>query len=209
MPADCLEALRKVFDRLAVQRRLPARQPAQRLDLGLVGQVGDDRLVGFHPAQDVGPHQLAQRAVGIMRPLGQAFGIAGELFGVAQQTRVDEIEDRPQVAQVILDRRAGQRDPRPCLQRLRRFGLPGVRILDRLRLVQNDKPPICLREHRDTQQRAIACNCQIIVRRLFGGESLHLIRRHRRRMYDRSLQAGGEFFDLRCPVGQQRGGRHQ
>ena len=77
-----------------------------------------------------------------MGTLGQSFGIAGELFGVAQQTRVDEIEDRPQVAQVILDRRAGQRDPCPCLQRFRRFGLTGVRILDRLRLVQNDEPPI-------------------------------------------------------------------
>jgi hypothetical protein len=48
-----------------------------------------------------------------MRPLGQSFGIAGELFGVSQETRIDEIEDRPQVAQVVLDRRPGQRDPRP------------------------------------------------------------------------------------------------
>jgi len=46
-----------------------------------------------------------------MRTLGQSFGVAGELFGVAQETRVDEIENRPQVAQVILDRRPGQRDP--------------------------------------------------------------------------------------------------
>src|SRR5260370_12212531 len=41
------------------------------------------------------------------------------------------------------------------------------------------------------------------------GGSLPPVRWHRRRMHDRSLQAGGEFFDLRCPVGQQGGWRHQ
>ena len=136
-----LQALRQVLDGLAVQRRLPAAEAAQRLDLGLVGQIGDDRLVGLHPAQDVGPHQLAQRAVGVVGPLGQALGVAGELLGVAQQARIDEVEDRPQIAEVIFDRRSGQRDPRLGLQRLRRFGLPGVRVLDRLRLVQDDEAP--------------------------------------------------------------------
>jgi len=29
---------------------------------------------------------------------------------------------------VIFDRRAGQRDPRPCFQPLRRFGLMGMRV---------------------------------------------------------------------------------
>ena len=77
MPADCSRLLGQILDCLAVQCRLPARQPAERLDLGLVGQVGDDRLVGFHPAQDVRAHQFAQRAVGIMRPLGQALWYSG------------------------------------------------------------------------------------------------------------------------------------
>ncbi len=204
-----VEAPGKVLDGLAVQRRLPAGQPAQRLDLRLVGQVGDDRFVGFHASQDVGSHQLAKRTVWIVCPLGQPLRIARELPSIAQQARVQEIEDRPQVAQVILDRRSGQRDACPGFQRLCRAGLAGVRILDRLRLVQDDEPPVRLGEHRDAQQRAIAGDHQIMFRRPLDGECLHLIRRHCRRMHDHSLQAGGKFFDLRGPVPQQRGGRHQ
>ena len=56
-------ALGQVLHRLLVERRLLLRQAALGLHLGLVRQVGDDRLVGLHPPQDVGPHQLAQRAV--------------------------------------------------------------------------------------------------------------------------------------------------
>ncbi len=61
-----LQAFRQVLDGLGVQRGLPAAEAAQRLDLGLVGQIGDDRLVGLHPAQDVGPHQFPQRAVRVV-----------------------------------------------------------------------------------------------------------------------------------------------
>ena len=42
-----------------------------------------------------------------------------------------------------------------------------------------------------------------------GGEFADLLGRHRRRMHDRRLQVGRESLDLRRPVGQQRGGRHQ
>ena len=42
-----------------------------------------------------------------------------------------------------------------------------------------------------------------------GRELLDLVGRHRRGMHDRGVQAGGEFLDLRRPVGQQRGRRHQ
>ena len=50
-----------------VERRLLRLRWQKRLHLGLVRQVGDDVLVGLQPPQDVGPHQLAQRAVGVVR----------------------------------------------------------------------------------------------------------------------------------------------
>ena len=76
MPVGLLQARGEILDRLRVQRRLLAAEVAMRLDLGLVGQVGDDRLVGLHAPQDVGPHQLAQRPVRVVGPLGQALGVA-------------------------------------------------------------------------------------------------------------------------------------
>ena len=62
-----LELLGQLLDRLLVERGLLAAELAVRLDLGLVGQVGDDGLVGLQAPQDVRPHQVAQRAVGVVR----------------------------------------------------------------------------------------------------------------------------------------------
>src|SRR5215203_1295803 len=78
-----------------------------------------------------------QCAGGVVPPIGEAFGVAGELPCRPEQARVDEVEDRPQVAEAVLDRCPGQRDPGPRLQRLGRAGLLGARVLDRLRLVQD------------------------------------------------------------------------
>ena len=75
------------------------------------------------------------------------FGVAGELPGGAELPRVDEVEDRPQIAEAVLDRGAGQSDAGLGLQRLGRPCLLGMRVPDRLRLVENDQPPVDLGEH--------------------------------------------------------------
>ena len=106
------ELFGQVLDRLLIERRLLAGELAERLHLGLVRQVGDDRLVGLQPPQDVGPHQLAQRPVRIVWPLRQPLGEARELLRRSQQPGVDEVEDGPQIAEPVLDRRAGERDLR-------------------------------------------------------------------------------------------------
>ena len=56
----------------------------------------------------------------------------------AQHARVEELEDRPQIAQVVLDRRAAQ--GQAILGREQPAGLGDLRagVLDRLRLVQDD-----------------------------------------------------------------------
>ena len=99
-----LELLGQLLDGLLVERGLLAAELAEGLDLGLVGQIGDDGLVGLEAPQDVGPHQVAQRAVGVVRLVREALGVARELPGRAEQPRVEEVEDRPQVAEPVLDR---------------------------------------------------------------------------------------------------------
>ena len=136
-----VELVGEVVHRLLVERRLLAAQRAERLHLGLVGQVGDDALVGLQAPQNVGAHQLAQRAVGIVRPVGEAFGERRELLRRSQQPGIDEVEDRPQVAEPVLDRRAGERDARVGLELLDGPGLLGAGILDRLRLVEHGQAP--------------------------------------------------------------------
>jgi hypothetical protein len=58
---------------LLVERRLLAAQGTKGIHLGLVGQIGDDALVGLQAPQDIGTHQIAERSVGVMRPIGEAF----------------------------------------------------------------------------------------------------------------------------------------
>src|SRR2546425_8342318 len=42
----------QLLDGLLIERRLRARQQAERLDLGLVRQIGHDRAVGLETAQE-------------------------------------------------------------------------------------------------------------------------------------------------------------
>jgi hypothetical protein len=62
---------RKVCHRALVQDGLCGTQVAVGLQLGLVRQVGDHRFVGLQATQDIGTHQLAQRAImlGLRQPL--------------------------------------------------------------------------------------------------------------------------------------------
>ena len=115
IPSASFELRGQLLDRLRVERGLLAAERAERFELGLVRQVRDHRLVGLQSPQNVWPHQFAQRAVGIVRPLRQALGELRELIGRTQQARIDEIEDRPQIAQPVLDRRAGEGEARAGL----------------------------------------------------------------------------------------------
>ena len=178
-----------------------------RLDLGLVGQIGDDRPVCLHAPQDVGRHQLAQRAVGIVLALREGFGVALELLGRAEQARIEKIEDRPQIAEMIFDRRAGERDSGARFQSFRRAGLLCAGVLDRLRLVENDETPGDVLERCDPQQRSVARDDKIETLRTTFGKLLHILGLHGRGMHDRGFEAWREFFDLAGPIGEQRSGR--
>ena len=84
---------------------------AEGLDLGLVGQIGDDALVGLEAAQDIGLHQFSQRRVGDMGSCAASLLTKlAKAFDDPSKPRIEEIEDRPQIAQIVLDRRAGEDD---------------------------------------------------------------------------------------------------
>ena len=129
MPSARSELGRQLVDRLLVERRLLARQVAERLHLGLVRQIGDDGLVGLQPPQDVRPHQLAQRRVRVVRLCREPLGERRELLARSEQARVEEVEDRPEIAKPVLDRRAGERDARPRVELLGRPRLLGAGFL--------------------------------------------------------------------------------
>ena len=136
-----IEQLRQFFDRLLIERHLFPGKLAERLDLGLVRQIGNHRFVGLQPSQYVRSYQFAQRPVGVVRPVRQMFCETGKFLCRPEQTRVDEIENGPQISQAVFDRRAGKRESRLCLELLGSVSLLRVRILDGLRFVEHDQLP--------------------------------------------------------------------
>ena len=82
-------------------------------------------LSAGRPARSIGPAKRAR-----------------ELLGAAQQAGVAEAHDRPQLAQAVLHRRAGQRQPEVALQRQRRLGAARGGVLDGLRFVEHHGVPV-------------------------------------------------------------------
>ena len=70
-----------------------------------------------------------------------------EAIEIAEQSRNEHVINRPQFAQMILHRRAGERDALLRFQRLRGDVGFCLRVLKRLRLVKNDDIPLNVREH--------------------------------------------------------------
>ena len=87
---------------------------------------------------------FCSRSIGTREPVP-------EPVGVAEQPRIEEVEQRPELAQVVLDRRAGQAEAVAGVDA--RGGPVGLaaRVLDRLRLVEDQR-----REAPRCQQRLVA-----------------------------------------------------
>jgi hypothetical protein len=101
-----------VHDRL-IERGLLAGQVAVHLHLQLGWQVGDDRAVGLHPAQhERAGETLEQRGrVLVVEALDRDREPGAERPRGAEQPRVEELHDRPQLGQPVLHRGARQRHP--------------------------------------------------------------------------------------------------
>ena len=103
--------------------------------LRLLGKVLDDLRLG--PAEDERPQRLGQeRAVLDLERRG-ARGVPLEDGVGAEHARVEELEDRPELAQVVLDRRAAHRQAILAAEQAGGLGGLAVGVLDRLRLVED------------------------------------------------------------------------
>src|SRR5262249_10856249 len=110
---------------------------------------------GFQAAQDVRPHKIAERAIRILLPVGEAFDVGGKLLRRAQESGINEIEDRPQIAQSVLNGRAGESNTRLRLELFDRLGLLRGWILDGLRLIKHRQLPRRRCERRYASQKAV------------------------------------------------------
>ena len=98
--------------RLLVKHRLPPAQSTVGVHLGLLRQIGDHALVGLETAQNIRPHQRAQRTIGIgaachnRGPRGADLWFAGvrnsfghllcqaaKCLGASQQAGIEEVEE--------------------------------------------------------------------------------------------------------------------
>jgi hypothetical protein len=107
-----LDAPQLLVDHCLVERRLLARERADDLHLVLLGQVLDDRRVALEAPQDERPHDAAQARGGfvVAIPLDGHGEVAAEGLERPQETRICELEDRPQLGEAVLDGRARQRE---------------------------------------------------------------------------------------------------
>ena len=150
--ADALglvDALEHVVDHLLVERRLLGRQRDLLARLDQRRQVADDVRVGLQSPQDERPHQLAQavRLPPVAVALDRQREPPPEVVLRAEVARAAELHDRPQLAQAVLDRRAGERDAELRAQGADGRGLLGGRVLDVLRLVEHHASPLHLVQH--------------------------------------------------------------
>ena len=82
----------------------------------------------------------------------------------AEQAGIQELEQAPQLAEVVLDRRPAQRQPVLRADQPRGLGRRRVRVLDRLRLVEDRVLELdVLEEQRVAPQRAVAGEDDVVV----------------------------------------------
>jgi hypothetical protein len=125
----------------------------------------------------------------------------GKALGGAEQAGHQEIELRPELAQVVFQRRAGQRQAVPCLEFARHLVRLRLGILDELGLVHHQQVPVVCQ-----QGLAVAHQQRIGGQHQVGpgdvAEQLGAILA----MQDQHLETGGELRRFVAPVGHQAGG---
>ena len=112
-----LDALHRLAHQRLVEHHLLLGQPHDLVGLGLGGQLGRDARVGLAPAQQERLDQLGElpRDRGVDAALDRRGPHLAERRPRAEQPGSRPVEDRPQLGQVVLHRRAGQRHPAAAL----------------------------------------------------------------------------------------------
>ncbi len=135
-----------VVPQLVVEPALFRRQLAVEGLLDFGRQLRGDLLLGA--AQDEGAQGAGQQLPGLGGRIAQLLGARVQGGGGSQDPGVQELEQAPQLAQMVLHRRAAQRQAIPAAQQAGGLGRLAVRVLDRLRLVQDDVVEFHLPERR-------------------------------------------------------------
>ena len=99
----------------------------------LVGELGGDFGLALGASEQQNPVQRSQRAVAVARQLGD------ERRPGADEARVGEVQDGPQIAEPVLDRCAGECEAGPRTDPSELLGGLARRVLDRLGFVEHDR----------------------------------------------------------------------
>ena len=162
--------------------------------------------VRLEPPQDEGAYQLPQplRRQRIAVTLNGQGELGPEVLLRPQIARIQEVHDRPQLGEAVLHRGAGEGQAEVGREATHGLGLLGRRVLDVLRLVQDDLAPAHLRQQvRVAAHQAVAGDDHVVLLSLIQEI---LTARPPSPVMKQRAQVRGEALDLPLPVARHRSG---
>lgn len=132
----------------AYRSRLFLGQSRKAFHLNLVRQIGNDRPVGLQATQ----HERADYALQRLAPSGHLLQLLGEIrefLGRSQKPLVERIKKRPEVRQPVFNGCSCHGNPIRRWDLLHCPRLPRSRVLDGLRLIQDQYIPVHFLEPSD------------------------------------------------------------
>mmetsp|Transcript_122993 Transcript_122993/g.274752 ORF Transcript_122993/g.274752 Transcript_122993/m.274752 type:complete len:746 (-) Transcript_122993:197-2434(-) len=207
-----LLCLQKVDVDLILLRRHVAEEHLLRL----VRQIQHIHALGLRPPEDAGLRQLAQSQgtrvgrgdTGLVRALEvPGFDRRGKLLEEhrqgAQAARTDEVEQRPELLQVVLDRRAREDDAVRCAEALGCDRDIGMGIPNSLTLVEDNYDPSDFEELLMGPTHCLIGRDQHTLRG--GGDSDGLLALHLAHLvHDAHAKRRVPSVDVLLPLGDQR-----
>ena len=198
------EAVRRAFAKRFVERPFVVRQRDAQRDFRLFGELFEHLRLGA--AKEEGRNEALQLPLTIaVPPLFDRHDVAfGKVLVTPQKPRIREFEEVPDFAQVVLERRPRQKNPR--VAREPHGGLRHLRaaVFDRVRFVEHGRRPRARSEQIRFRREYAVSNEKNLV---FAG-LLHGRRAVRLAVEDRDFQSRRKARNLLHPVVEDRRGRH-
>jgi len=110
-------------------------------DFGFWRQVGCHQTLGAAQQERFQPAGQHRAPLGVLLLLDRGTEHAGKAFGIAEQSRHQKGELRPQLAEMVLHRRAGETQPMTGVEATDQLRRLRGGILDRLRFVKHGHVP--------------------------------------------------------------------
>ena len=131
------------FDGIFVNRGLFFGQRAKLVVFDFVGQIGNDRFIGFQAAQQKRRGRFFEsfECLMVFFVLNRFGEIFMKFLERAEISAIGEIHNAPVFRKAIFDRRSAHRDKGFRFQGFNRFGLRRRGIFDVLRFVHDDGEP--------------------------------------------------------------------